>query len=339
MPKENEDSNVDDLFKDLDEEAEKLNKEKENVLDDDKSNLNDDSEKDEPSVKDLLTQIEDMKRERQGLMSAAKSERHKRQDIQQNLDSLTSTVNGLLQQRQAAKKVDDITENILPVEFTEDGDEAFIKSEKVESLLQPLQEKIQQLEAALVNTTGAAEGNRKAQESIEAIVGEDERYSKVYNKFKSARQWINSQVIDFQKDNNIKGILNSGQVLDHIVDKNMEDEFKKKYPELDIIDVITAGDSQRHFRGMLSKTAAVLDELNGNVNNPVNKKDSSNFKKIINKPSGLGSATNAKGGELSISEKVGNLDALDIMDLSDKQVKQLEKALLAEEVAGGVDFK
>ena len=123
-------SAVDELFEGLDEEAAKLAAEKEKDLKDLNPDDNDpepkiDMKTDEPDVKDLLTQIEDMKKERQGLMSAAKSERHKRQDMKQNLDNLTSTVNSILQQRQAAQNVDSATNDVLPVEFTEDDSVAY----------------------------------------------------------------------------------------------------------------------------------------------------------------------------------------------------------------------
>jgi len=315
---------VDELFKDL-EEPKDEEKEKEEP-----------KEKKEDTV-DINDLKADWDKERQGLLKAAKSERYKRQDMKKDFDNLSTTVNTILQQRQAAENVDTKRDD-LPVEFAEDGDSAFVKSnlvdDKVESLLAPLQTKIEQLEAALQSTVGASEGQRKAQESIEAIVGEDERYTKVYNKYKPARQWVNDQAIDFQRENDLSGVLTSGQVLDNVITPELEAEFTKKFPGLALVETITAGDSKRLFKGMLEKAADTLEELNPKPN----KKDSSKFKQIINKPSGLGDSTNAKGAELSIVEKVGQLSTTDIMGLSDAQADALEKAMLNEEVSGGVEF-
>lgn len=319
---------VDDIFKDLEASTDKNDGEKggEKTL----------TKKDDLTVDELKTQLDAMKSERHGLLQAAKSERHKRQDIKTNLDNLTNTVNNILQQRQAGKK-DDANDVGVPVEFSEDGDTAFIASNKITDLLTPLHDKIADLENVLKTTSTAVDGQRKAQDTIEAIVGSDDRFDKVYNKYKFARNWVNDQVIDFQRENNMTGVMTSGQALDHVLTKELESEFKEKFPELSMVDVITAGDSQRHFTNMLSNAADTFDELLKNDNSQ-NTSDNEKFKKIINKPAGLSDNTNAKANELSVVEKVGSLASADIFDLSDAQAKQLEAALLEEEKSEGIKF-
>jgi hypothetical protein len=51
----------------------------------------------------------------------------------------------------------------------------------------------------------------------------------------------------------------------------------------------------------------------------------SRFQKVMNKPSTLGNQANAKAGQLSVLEKVGNLKTQDIMELSDAQIDALLK--------------
>ncbi len=65
-------------------------------------------------------------------------------------------------------------------------------------------------------------------------------------KYKSARSWVNDQVIDYQRENSLDGIMNSGQALDHVFDEDKEAEFTKKFPGFTLDEVVTAGDSQRH---------------------------------------------------------------------------------------------
>ncbi len=316
---------IDDLFSDLDKDLKEVEGEKKE--EDPKQ------EKDaEPSVKDLT---DEWNRERQGLLQAVKSEKSKRQNLNSKFDNLSSTVNNILLQKQQAEV--DVIPDEIPVEFTDDGDGAFIKGEVVDKRISPLEKKVQQLEALLLDSNNANTIERKANDEIATIVGEDERYSKIYNTYKPARKWINDQVVDFQKDNNLNGNMTSGQVLDHVMTPEIEEAFTKKFPNSDLVDIITAGDSKRHFRGMLTRAADTFEAIE--KDEPLIKKDTSKFKSIINKPSGLGNATNAKGSDLSIQEKLGKIDASTIMDLSDDQAKALEKALLQEEVAGGVEFE
>jgi hypothetical protein len=49
----------------------------------------------------------------------------------------------------------------------------------------------------------------------------------------------------------------------------------------------------------------------------------SRFQKVLDKPSTLGNQANAKAGQLSALEKVGNLKTEDIMNLSDAQIEAL----------------
>jgi len=331
MGEEQETSTVDDLFKDLhveEPETGEAGEEEPKV----------ETNPDETTVDDLKTQLEEMKSERHGLLQAAKSERHKRQDMKSNLSNLQTTVNNILQQRQAAKK-DDPEDIGVPVEFSEDGNEAFISGNKITDLLNPLHNEIAQLKKALNVNSVAAEGQRQAQETIDTLVGSDERYGTVFNKYKTARKWVNDHVLDFQRDNDLTGVMTSGQALDNVLTKDIENDFKEKFPEFSMVDVVTAGDSQRHFTSMLSKTADTFDALfNKDNNQNTNKTGDDKFKKIINKPAGLSDNTNAKANELSITEKVGNLATSDIMDLTDAQAKQLEQALLNEEKSEGVTF-
>jgi len=320
---------VEDLFKDLHVDEDPIVEPEEPKIE---------PKPDETTVEDLKTQLEELKSERHGLLQAAKTERHKRQDIKSNLDSLQTTVNNILQQRQAAKK-DDPDDIGVPVEFSEDGNEAFIPSNKIVDLLTPLHNKIAELEKVIQTSGTAAEGQRQAQETLDSIVGSDERYGNVFNKYKTARKWVNDHVLDFQRDNGLEGVMTSGQALDNVLTKDIENEFVKKFPEFNMVDVVTAGDSQRHFTSMLSKTADTFDGLFKDDPQNTKQDDNGKFKKIINKPKGLSENTNAKANELSITEKVGNLGTSDIMNLSDAQAKQLEEALLDEEKSEGITFK
>ncbi len=132
--------------------------------------------------------------------------------------------------------------------------------------------------------------------------------------------------------NNIQGTLSSGQALDHVFTDDLTKEFESEFENIDLVDVVTAEDSQHHFRKMLSNVA--------NPTTPDNNDDKpdSRFQQVLQKPSGLGKSANAKSGELPLSERAGNMSATDILNLSDDQITALEKALLREEETDGVKF-
>ena len=80
---------------------------------------------------------------------------------------------------------------------------------------------------------------------------------------------------------------------------------------------------------MLKKQA---DGENPNTNND---DDNERFKEVLKKPSGLVNAPKStKNYELSILDKLEDLSSDDVMNLTDKQIKALEKAMLEEEMKG-----
>jgi hypothetical protein len=188
-----------------------------------------------------------------------------------------------------------------------------------------------ELEQKLEYLSAAGDQRARAQKTIETIVGENEGYGGAYNKYRSARQWVEDKVVDFQRMNNIQGTLSSGQALDHVFNDDLTQEFDSTFDGIDLVDVITAEDSTSHFRRMLSNMSKDMTPK------PDNQPDS-RFQKVLQKPSGLGKSANAKGGELPLSERAGNMSPSDILSLSDSQIEALEKALLKEEETDGVQF-
>lgn len=290
---------------------------------------------DPEELKDLKVSIEELEKEKQGLLRGVKDERRKRQELKGRLDEVTSTVNHILTTREeaAAQELEKTVEakvNGIPVEFTEDGD-AFLPTEKITEITSPYEEKIQDLETKLEQLSSAGDQRVEAQNTINSIVGEDETFAPAYGKYQSARKWVEDKVIDFQRSNNIQGTLSSGQALDHVFNDELKQEFTSTFENIDLVNVITAEDSQHHFRSMLSNVAEAMTPK------PDNQPDS-RFQKVLQKPSGLGKSANAKGGELPLSERAGNMSATDLLALSDDQIEALERSLLKEEQTDGVQF-
>ena len=301
---------------------------------------NDDGTKNLPSREDISSlreEIDALTKEKHGLLKNVKQERTRRQEISGRLNQLTETVNGIL-----AKKQDVIPEPAskqagkLPVTWTEDG-EGFIETDKLNDMLTPYQERIAELEAMVQNSTARNSAELQAEKVRQSIVGEDERYEGAYRKYQAARKWVVDQVTDFVRVNEVGRALNSGEALDYVFsDKSLEDEFKAAFPNMDIEDIVTAEDSQRHLRRTLNTLAKAMSPSEDEAHSA--RKPDSRFQRVLNKPSALGNNANAKAGHESVLDKMSSLKSTDIMDLSDAQVEALLKAVGAEEKHDGINF-
>jgi hypothetical protein len=284
----------------------------------------------EEEVASLREEIATLKKESYGRLQETKGERQKRQHLQVKLDKLTGTVENILQNRQSDNNgALPNTPGVIGVDETDSG-ELFIREDKLATITAPLEKRINELQQALEAAGSANERRNEAQEVINAIVGENDSYDPAYKKYQSARKWVNDQVIDYQKDNNLSGVMTSGQALDNVFDADMEATFNERFPTLALEEIVTAEDSQRHFRKM-------LDSISTRSVTP-DSTDDTRFRKVLQKPSTLGVKSNAKSAELNVSEKLAGVQPTDIMNMSDAQIRALEKALLSEENAEGIQF-
>jgi hypothetical protein len=302
-----------------------------------------DDTKDVPSNEDvdaLKEQIKALDKEKQGLLQGVKTERRKRQEITGRLNQLTDTVNNILEQRDTAQEILDSQRAAttpprgIPVEYGEDG-EAFINPSVFEKMIQPYQQKINQLEEEIQISEASQAAQTEADKIKDAIIGEDERFYLANSKYQAARKWVVDQVIDFSRQNGINQTITSGQALDFVFDKPLQDEFLGKFPDLNLVDVVTAEDSQHHFRQMLSNVAGATSMIDNIGPEP---KQDDRFQKVLQKPSTLGNQANAKAGALSISEKMSQLTPEQISELTDAQMEAFEKALMEEEQTDGIKF-
>jgi hypothetical protein len=170
-------------------------------------------------VKELEAQIDELAKEKQGFLTGIKDERRKRQELKGRLDQVTATIDDILVQKQATAEptpaADPNAIDGITVEFTDDGD-AYIPNSKLDAITSKYEEKIAELEEMLQQTNVNVEAEQAAQQIINSIVGEDERYNTAYSKYQTARNWVNQRVIDYQRTNNIQGQLTSGQALKRI---------------------------------------------------------------------------------------------------------------------------
>jgi hypothetical protein len=293
---------------------------------------------DPKEMEDLKAQLAESQTAQKGLLKNVQEERRKRQEIKGRLDQVTTTVNSILEQREnlaaqnlepQAQKDKDAVEGIT-VEFTEAGD-AFIPSEKLSAFTSKYEDEIATLKEELASTRETQTSSQEYQQAVDAMIGEKAEYAAAHRSYQTARKWISDVVADWSLNNNVNRPLNSGEALTHVLNDEVAEEFKQRFPELDMVTVTTAEDSPWHFKTMLAKTA---ESLNSIETEPTN----SRFRQVINKPSSLGKSANAKGGEVSLAEKLASLSATDIMNLKDEQLEAVTNYLREDEEKDGINW-
>jgi len=301
--------------------------------------LSEDSTED---VEALKTQVESLEKEKQGLLAATKAERTKRQATAGRLEQLENAVTGILSQRQqkgmeslSVKEASEAQRKGLPVIYDDDGN-GWVDQDAVRNMISPYEQKIMDLEAKLQQVSTNSQAQDAADKVREGIIGEDERYGFAAGRYRAARKWVEDVVFDYAKENGVKRALTSGEALDYVLDKELRDEFGERFKGIDVVDIVTAEDSQDHFRRMLSHVADATYPKEDSYE-PGPRMDS-RFQKVLNKPSNLGRNANAKAGQLSVIDRVGSLKASDISALSDKDIDTLMRALEREEKEDGIRF-
>lgn len=276
----------------------------------------------------LKAQVEELTTANAGLLKAKQAAVRKRQDEAERVAALEGAVSSILSQRQqqgmeslSVAEAADATKRGIPVTYDDDGN-GYIDQTLVDQLMTPYQQQIMDLEAKLQRAQESNSNQANASKVMEGIIGEDERYGPASGRYRAARKWVEDQVDEFSRTNGVTRPLTSGEALDHVFnDPYSQREFNKQFEGMDLVNIVTAEDSQAHFRRALESIAsanAATDELLA----PKDKMDS-RFQKVLDKPSTLGNQANAKAGQLSALEKVGNLKTEDIMNLSDAQIEAL----------------
>lgn len=302
----------------------------------------DSDEEGKVDINDLQGKIEELERQNKGLLSAKQAEVSKRQAVANRLEQLEGAVSNILSKRQkegmeslTESQVSEVRTKGLPVVYDDDGN-AFVDHTSVQSLISPYEKKINELEDKLQQTSNANAAIDAAERTRQGIIGEDERYGPANNRYMAARKWVEDVVIDFAQSNGVNRKLTSGEALDYVFDSELKNEFQTKFKDMDLIDVVTAEDSQDHFRRMLRNVSKAITPNDDSTTGP---RMDSRFQKVLKKPSSLGNDANAKAGQLSISDKLDNLSYKDLTDLSDSEADTLMKALREEELRDGITFK
>ena len=315
---------------------------------DDKSEKNDDDDSDKADEDDKKEENslspEDWKRERAGLLKGITEERKKRQEFQRRLDTLTGTVNTILDKRsnQDADESGEKKKQVaIPIEVDEEGNDV-LPVDKLDVILSPYKKEIENLRQMISANQQYTQSQTEQNRALQEILGEDEQFPKAYQKYTKARNWANQRVVEWQQDNGYSGAMTADQALDYVFTPELEAEFQEAFPGADLDSIVGMG--QRAFRkslkSLISKTPETPsdDEPEDDKKKDRKKEEQSRFQKVLKKPSGLAESRNSKKGQLSVAERASSLSAKDFLELTDKEAEMLEQALLDEEKSDGVKF-
>ena len=308
------------------------------LMGDEDDETNDDGIRNLPSTADvnaLKAQIEDLNKEKLGLLTATKEERRKRQAANERMLKIEGAIDNMLSQRQqqgmeslSYKESAEAQRKGLPVVYDEDGNgwiDPSAQSQWEQDLLTPYQQKILDLERRIQLTDSKHSASDEAERIKQSIIGEDEQYGRASGTYRAARKWVEDAVLDYARSNGVDRPIQSGEALDYVFDRQLRREFEEEFGDIDIVDIVTAEDSKEHFRRMLRNVSRKLTPEDSYDGMPKERMDS-RFQKVMNKPSALGSQANAKAGELSIYDKIGRLGSVDIMALDEKTIEALLNA-------------
>ena len=293
--------------------------------------------KDEPrtanmdEVNALKAKVEELELARTGLLKAKQAQASKRQSVEDKLAQIEGAVGALLSQRQQQGKASLSEAEVagaqargIPVTYDDDGN-GWIDPNYINQITTPYARKIEDLERRLQQTDATSNAQANAQKVINSIIGEDERFGPASGRYRAARKWVEDAVFDYARENGINRVLTSGEALDNVfADAYTKREFEKMFEGIDLVDVVTAEDSQAHFRRTLNNIATAMTPKDVDFPSPKDKMDS-RFQKVLNKPSSLGNQANAKAGQLSVLERLNNISTQDLMEFSDEQIETLLK--------------
>jgi len=246
---------------------------------------------DEPTMKQVQEELEDLRKAKEGLLTAVRSERSQRQELQgkqQQINELLSDVLARREQELEETPEQPAAPDNIPVQVNDDGD-AFVEpgvfNKMIEKHGEASMQRIQALEDELSEERASAKRAADFNNLVASVVSEDSTYSSGYNKLQNVYGWLNQAIVDYQKANKIPGLMPPGKALDIIADTEIEAEFAKAYPGVNVEKTIRAYDSKRDLRN------AIKDVMAENPAAPV-KTDPQATKKLLAKASSLGEVQN-----------------------------------------------
>ena len=301
-----------------------------------------------PTLEDLTARIAETEKANQGMYETMKAERIQRQEAEQKSQELEARLQGITEvfgQTVENRRSGQSTSTELPapegklnLDIDDEGN-ASIPIDALKSILKDhglgeTQAELQALRNHLMQSDVETARETEFSGMVDRIVAEDPGYAPVYGQLVQAQAWFNDEIIEYQKQHKLTGVMATGEALDIVNEpglngKSIEDQFISKFPALDMDKIVRCYDSKRDLR-------TALKSLSGNNQQQTipfqGKKAADNLRNVAGKPSNLGGMRNQKGSSTGMNlDDIANLPPGEIENMTDEQVEALHRHMAREE--------
>lgn len=106
------------------------------------------------------------------------------------------------------------------------------------------------------------DGADQYKKTVESVVSKDERYTEADKIRTDALKFLDEEIREWQMDNRVGGTLNTAQALQVVEKLDLWDEFKDRYPDLDLVMVLGSLNSVSQLERALENIANTLPDPN-----------------------------------------------------------------------------
>jgi hypothetical protein len=306
-----------------------------------------DEKADDPvaQLKAANDRIAELEKEAKGRLSDTVKSRQEKSAMKAELTELKSAVSSLLAKRDNAadgeeEKKSPLDETKMGVEF-DDDDKAFVDLSEVKDKIEEESRKARKELDELKAERDEAASKEAFKTAANQIIAEDApAFDPAFPVLQDAFKDLNDAVIAMQERLEIwdaeDGSINQDRALELLQGSDELKGFQEKHPGIDPIKVARAFNTKLDFRNCLRDIADV--KKFGKADNDADAKDPEDklddkIKAAKNKPGSLANASDQAGGTADLIARISNLDAEDIINMSDAEAAKVE-AMLEREARG-----
>jgi len=309
-----------------------------------------DEEPAKPSYEELAAQLKEandkmaqLEKESKGRLSDTVKSRQEKREMKAELEQLKTAVSTLLNKRNDALTEDeesdkeDVIKELKRADVNfDDDDKAYVDLSDVEKKLEAETNKTKQELEELKLERNKEKAQELFRNSVNNILSEDkDALTPAWEYLQDAYKDFNEAVIAIQLRTGVMdedGTIDQDKAIDLLQGSEELKEFEKLHPGIDPIKVARAFNTQTDFRNSLRDIANVKSF--GSASEKDTNDIDETIKKAQSKPGSFASTENQAGGNVSLIDKISQLDTEDIMDFSDAEVAKIEAMLERQELEG-----
>ena len=148
----------------------------------------------------------------------------------------------------------------IKIDYDDDGN-AIIPESELNKITADKDAQIRLLQQQLNQLGAMTVAKERGKQIVDSILGESEESEQAGKRLYSARDYVDNFIRGWQIENNISGVIPSGDAIDLLADTDFEKEYNKKFPDVSLEDAICCEDSPRHLRTAVQRVASKLGKV------------------------------------------------------------------------------